>query len=125
MKRFLALLCAPVVAVPLALGLSAAPASAANPEPNQPCGTTERIVDDTDVWQYMGSYTSDFANLRTGTSSQCSITGRLDKGEWVQLHCYVVDAIGRYWDYLHTSGGEYGWALETVVAAGAHSHCPR
>jgi hypothetical protein len=63
-------------------------------------------------------------NIRTGTTSECSIIGTLDRNEPFQLHCSVFDAVGRRWTYLHTSSGEYGWALDSAIGFGSAAACP-
>ena len=63
-------------------------------------------------------------NIRTGTSSQCSIIGKINEREAINYNCYVVDSIGRTWTYLHTSSSEYGWVLdETLPDGGSHVYC--
>ncbi|MFI0327524.1 hypothetical protein ACH4O2_19955 [Streptomyces sp. NPDC017083] len=93
---------------------AALPAHAtADSAPNLPCGTTERD-DDTSPTLTIAAVTGT-VNIRTGTTSQCSIIGTIGAGEAINYHCYVWDAIGRSWTYLHTSENEYGWVLNTSL----------
>ncbi|HEY5836260.1 hypothetical protein [Streptomyces sp.] len=125
MNRALAALSVSALAVTCALGLSAAPASAsqATTEPNLPCGTTEPDLDDvTPTYQFL-DYPG-VINIRTGTTSECSIVGQIDRLEAFNYNCFVWDAIGRSWTYLHTSGNEHGWVLDSSLPDnGSPVHC--
>jgi hypothetical protein len=114
-KRTKAILSTSLIAATFALGLSATPASAAPAASNYPCGTTAHDIDavtPTEVIEFVPSPT---INIRTGTSSQCSIIGNIGKGEAFNYDCYVVDAINRTWTFLHTSENEYGWVLDSAL----------
>ncbi|MFJ8142932.1 hypothetical protein [Streptomyces sp. NPDC096013] len=126
MNRAIVLLSASLIAAPCAIGLSAVPASAAAPaisEPNLPCGTTEPDIDQvTPTYTHVGD--SGPVNIRTGTTSSCSIIGNVGVGEAVNFNCYVWDAIGRSWTFLHTSENEHGWVLDSVLPGnGSPVHC--
>lgn len=129
MNRAAAVLSASAVTAICTLGL-AVPASAttvtpAQTEPNLPCGTTELDVDTTTpVFTVVSMPAGVTAHIRTGTTSSCSIIGKINDREAVNYHCFVFDAIGRSWTYLHTSSKEYGWVLDSTLPwGGSPTHC--
>lgn len=134
MKRAWSALSVSVIAATCSLGISATPASAAPAsaaDGNYPCGTTAQDWDPLPLVHF-----SDYpgvVNIRTGTSSQCSITGTVDRVEAINFHCFVIDAINRTWTYLNTSSGDQGWVLDTslpwkdsnnVTHYGSQVRCP-
>jgi hypothetical protein len=75
----------------------AAPAQAA-----AACGTT---VSDKDGSGW--SATANGNNMRTGSSTSCSVTGVAYSGQKLDYHCYTV-------------AGDYGWTYTRNVATGAY-----
>ncbi|WFE92692.1 SH3 domain-containing protein [Micromonospora sp. WMMD987] len=89
--------------------VSASPASA-----HAPCGVS---VDDKDsrTWRATGGG----ANMRSGSSTSCSIKGTAGSGQRLDYHCYTLGKDGHTWTFLRNdSTGKTGWVRDDLLSDG-------
>ncbi len=86
---------------------TASPASA-----NAPCGKTGP---DLDGRAYVTATTSG-ANMRSGSSTSCTILASLLAGHTIDYHCFTHANDGYTWSYLRdATTGRYGWVRDDLL----------
>ncbi|MFC0862478.1 SH3 domain-containing protein [Sphaerimonospora cavernae] len=55
-------------------------------------------------------------NIRTGQGTDCNVISQAQEGDWVWLHCQVINGGGERWFYLWDSAnGKTGWVKAGAV----------
>ncbi|MEU8526735.1 MULTISPECIES: SH3 domain-containing protein [Streptomyces] len=108
MKRRLAAVLPAVAMAALAVPMtSATPAFAA-----APCGKTAPDLDGR-AW----NKTANGANMRSGSSTSCTILGVAYNTQALDYHCFTRDASGQSWTYLRNDAtGKYGWVRDDLLS---------
>ncbi len=122
MQRMIASAAVAALSVGGFLLVSPASASAAPEKPrptdevgvmHAPCGRTAPDRDN-GPWNRTGGG----ANMRSGSSTSCDITGRARAGDRLDYHCYTWGNDGYSWTYLrnHTDDSRSGWVRDHLLA---------
>ncbi|MFJ6564771.1 SH3 domain-containing protein [Streptomyces sp. NPDC091412] len=86
---------------------TAGPASAA-----APCGKAGVLRDGLVLRMKAGVA----ANMRTGSSTACGITGWADNQDSLKFYCYTGNGEGGPWTYLYNSTDKtYGWVKSSLL----------
>lgn len=101
--------------VPAAVVGLAAPASAA-----AGCGKVGTDIDKTaNVKQKAGVS----ANMRSGSTTGCPITGYADNQNTLNYYCYTFNAAGASWTYLrNVTDNTYGWVSDDLLPNGGSNY---
>ncbi|MDV9173636.1 SH3 domain-containing protein [Streptomyces sp. W16] len=110
------------LAVPAAVLGLAAPASAA-----AACGKAGTNIDGS---AYVRQTAGVAANMRSGSSTSCGITGYADNQNTLNYYCFTATASST-WTYLYNvTDGTYGWVSDSLlpknsdgVTRGSLSYC--
>ena len=79
---------------------------------NAPCGKTGPDIDG----RAYVSATTDAANIRTGSSTTCTIVGSLLAGHRIDYHCFTHTSSGATWSYLRdVTTGKMGWVRDDLL----------
>jgi hypothetical protein len=105
-----------VVAAGGLVAATAGPASA-----NAACGKKGTNLANTTVKMTAGVA----ANMRSGSSTSCGVTGWADNQDTLVYYCYTWDASNQSWTYLYNQHDQkYGWVKDTLLPNyGANKHC--
>jgi uncharacterized protein YraI len=95
------------LAVPAAVVGLAAPASAVS------CGISGPNRDGS---SYVRQTAGVSANMRSGPSTACGITGYADNRDLLNYYCYLFNDSGNTWTYLkNETDGTYGWVSDSLL----------
>ncbi|MDW4903903.1 SH3 domain-containing protein [Streptomyces sp. ADMS] len=98
------------LAVPVVVVVTAGPASSA-----AYCG---RTVGDKDNRSWPRQTSGVSANQRSGSSTDCGVTGYADNRNVLDYHCWTAGD-GGTWTYLRNdTDGSYGWVKDTLLPDG-------
>ncbi|MFD4600881.1 SH3 domain-containing protein [Streptomyces sp. NPDC058464] len=96
------------LAVPAAVVGLAAPASA-----NAACGVVGSNLDGS---AYVRQTAGVAANMRSGSSTSCGITGYADNQNALNYYCFTYNTSGASWTYLkNETDGTYGWVSDSLL----------
>ncbi|MFI6401799.1 SH3 domain-containing protein [Streptomyces sp. NPDC050548] len=102
------------LAVPAAVVGTAGPASAA-----AACGTTGP---NRDTSAYVRQTAGVAANMRSGSSTSCGITGYADNQNTLNYYCYTFNGTAT-WTYLkNETDGTYGWVSDSLLPNGGSNY---
>ncbi|GGP47244.1 MULTISPECIES: SH3 domain-containing protein [Streptomyces] len=114
MKRRIAALVPAVAAIALAVPLSLPTPAAAH----APCGARGTNQDHNPFVQ-----TANGANVRSGSSTSCTVMGIAYSGDWLNYRCYTRGNDGYTWTYLeNASKGTEGWVRDDLLSDGGTTY---
>ncbi|MGW2090516.1 SH3 domain-containing protein [Streptomyces sp. NPDC001880] len=105
------------LAVPTTIVGTAVPASAA-----ASCGRTASNLDTNGTVRQTSGVS---ANMRSGSSTSCSIKGWADNQDTLDYYCYTWATSTTSWTYLkNVTDGTYGWVSDSLLPNnGSSRHC--